>query len=287
AQLPTPATPTVNITQPSCSVALGTITVAAPLGVGLTYSIDGVNYNTTGIFANVAPGNYSVIVLNNSGCSAITAVTVNVQPPTPSTPIVNVTQPTCTVATGTITVTSPVGAGLTYSIDGVDYTNTTGIFTNVAAVNYNVTVKNSSRCISAITAVTVNAQPPTPSTPVVNVTQPTCTIATGTITVTSPVGAGLNYSIDGINYSNTTGVFINVPSGNYTVTVKNSSTCVSVETTVTVNAQPPTPSTPVVNVTQPTCAVATGTITVTSPVGAGLNYSIDGVDYTNTTGTFI
>jgi hypothetical protein len=45
------------------------------------------------------------------------------------------------VATGTITVTAPTGTGITYSIDGATYTNTTGIFTNVAAATYSVTVK--------------------------------------------------------------------------------------------------------------------------------------------------
>jgi hypothetical protein len=45
------------------------------------------------------------------------------------------------LATGTISVTAPAGTGITYSIDGSTYTNTTGIFTNVAAA-YSVTVKN-------------------------------------------------------------------------------------------------------------------------------------------------
>jgi hypothetical protein len=39
-------------------------------------------------------------------------------------------------------VTAPAGTGITYSIDGATYTNTTGIFTNVAAGAYSVTVKN-------------------------------------------------------------------------------------------------------------------------------------------------
>ncbi|QBZ98948.1 T9SS sorting signal type C domain-containing protein [Flavobacterium sangjuense] len=75
-----------------------------------------------------------------------------------STPVVTVTQPTCTVATGTITITSPTGAGMTYSTNGITYTNTTGIFTSVSSGTYSVTAKNSSGCISPATTVTVNAQ---------------------------------------------------------------------------------------------------------------------------------
>ncbi|MFV8268891.1 T9SS sorting signal type C domain-containing protein [Flavobacterium sp. GT2N3] len=72
----------------------------------------------------------------------------------PSSPTIGtVTQPTCAVATGTITVTAPTG--MNYSIDGSTYTNTSGIFTAVAAGSYSVTAKNSSGCISAVTNVTI------------------------------------------------------------------------------------------------------------------------------------
>lgn len=75
-----------------------------------------------------------------------------------STPVVTVTQPTCTVATGAITITSPTGAGITYSTNGLTYTNTTGNFTPVSSGIYSVTAKNSSGCISPATSATVNAQ---------------------------------------------------------------------------------------------------------------------------------
>ena len=64
---------------------------------------------------------------------AVTSVTIDPQPATPAAPAVTPTQPTCAVATGTITVTAPApAAGITYSIDGTTYTNTTGVFTTVA-----------------------------------------------------------------------------------------------------------------------------------------------------------
>ncbi|MEP6806904.1 MAG: T9SS sorting signal type C domain-containing protein [Flavobacterium sp.] len=43
---------------------------------------------------------------------------------------------------------------------------------------------------------------------------------------------------------------------------------------------------PTATTVQPTCAVNTGTITITAPTGAGTTYSIDGSTYTNTTGIF-
>ncbi|MFD1601435.1 T9SS sorting signal type C domain-containing protein [Flavobacterium artemisiae] len=67
-------------------------------------------------------------------------------------------QPSCGDNTGTITVTSPAAStGFTYSINGTDYTNTTGVFSGLTAGSFNVTVKNTSTgCISPATVVVIN-----------------------------------------------------------------------------------------------------------------------------------
>ena len=80
-----------------------------------------------------------------AGCiSAATSLTVNGAPAAPAAPTASVTvQPTCAVPTGTIVITAPTGAGLTYSIDGTNlYQTTTGTFTGVAPGTYNVTVQD-------------------------------------------------------------------------------------------------------------------------------------------------
>ncbi|SHH22895.1 hypothetical protein SAMN05444372_1351, partial [Flavobacterium micromati] len=292
AQPATPAAPTATATlQPTCSVATGTITVSAPMGSGITYSIDGTNYtNTTGIFTNVAAATYAVTVRSAAGCtSSPTSVTVDAQPATPAAPTATATlQPTCTVATGTITVSAPTGTGITYSIDGTNYTNTTGIFTNVAAATYAVTVRSAAGCTSFPINVTIDAQPATPAAPTATATlQPTCTVATGTITVSAPMGSGITYSINGTDYTNTTGIFTNVTAATYAITVRSAAGCTSLPTSVTIDAQPATPAAPTATATlQPTCTVATGTITISAIMGSGITYSINGTDYTNTTGIF-
>src|SRR4029078_12564996 len=133
-----------------------------------------------------------------------------------------------------------------YSIDGIDYTNTTGIFNNIAPGNYNVTVKNAAGCVSSATPVTINGAPTAPAAPTASATSPaTCADLTGTITVTAPApAAGISYSIDGGDYTNTTGVFNNVTPGTYNVTVKNATGCISSATTVTVDAAPNAPAAP-------------------------------------------
>ncbi|MFC6264127.1 T9SS sorting signal type C domain-containing protein [Flavobacterium panici] len=104
-------------------------------------------------------GNYVHCIITVGTCSITSNSALLTVNPTPTAPTASVTtQPTCAVPTATITVSSPApAAGITYSIDGTTYTNTTGIFTGVATgSSYNVTTKNSSGCESPITVVTVN-----------------------------------------------------------------------------------------------------------------------------------
>ena len=280
------AQPAVSVVQPTCTIATGSITVTSPAGSSLSYSTDsGRTYsNTTGIFNGLVAGVYKVRVKDTGQCiSPVTTVTINPQPITPPAPAISITQPTCTAATGIITITSPTG--FSYSITGANY-GTSPTFTGVSPGTYIVTAQGSGGCISPATVAIINIAPGAPAAPAVTVTQPNCTTPTGTITITPPIGTGLTYSIDGVDYSNTTGLFANVASGSYNVRVKNSSGCVSVATAATINAAPGIPADPVATVIHPTCLLPFGIITVTSPTGAGLVYSIDGVSYTNTTGVF-
>lgn len=56
-----PATPIFSIQQP-CTTNTGTLTVNTPLGTDFTYSIDGVNYQTSPIFTGLTTGTYNVTV---------------------------------------------------------------------------------------------------------------------------------------------------------------------------------------------------------------------------------
>lgn len=78
----------------------------------------------------------------------------------PNPPVTAVVHPICAAPTGIITVLNPAPApGISYSIDGVDYTNTTGIFTGLRPAVYSVTVKYSFGCTSPAAFVTVNPLP--------------------------------------------------------------------------------------------------------------------------------
>src|SRR6185369_1015421 len=232
-------------------------------------------FQASATFTNVAPGNHNITVINTADptcISAPTPVTVNTVPGPPVAPTASVTvQPTCTVPTGTIVVSAPTGVGFEYSIDGGAF-QASATFTGVLPGNHDITVRNtaSPTCVSNPTTVTVNAVPTPPAAPTASVTvQPTCTVPTGTIVVSSPTGAAFEYSIDGGAFQ-ASATFTGVLPGNHDITVRNtaSPTCVSNPTTVTVNAVPTPPAAPTASVTvQPTCAFPTGTIVVSVPTG--------------------
>ena len=270
-----PPAPTTTIVNPTCSIATGTITVTAPLGAQYSYSIDGVNFQASTVFNNVSPNTYTLTVQDAGGCSSSASVTVNPAPSAPPVPTATVVDPTCSVATGTITVTAPLGAQYTYSIDGINF-QASATFNNVSPNTYTLTVKNTAGCSSSA-SVTVNTAPSAPPTPTATVVDPTCSVATGTITVTAPLGAQYTYSIDGINFQAST-TFNNVSPNTYTLTVKNTAGCSS-SASVTVNPVPSAPPVPTATIVDPTCSVATGTITVTAPLGAPYTYSIDGINF--------
>lgn len=192
---------------------------------------------TTGVLSTTT--NYYVEAVTVSGGATtprkLITVTVN---PLPATPSVTPTHPTCSVSTGTITVNSPTASGMTYSINGSTYTNTTGIFTGVVSGTYNVTAKSATGCVSAAASVTINAQPTIPVQPTVgSLTQPTCTLASGSFVITN-YNAAYTYAV-----SPSTGVFVSgstvtAPSGTYTVTATLGSCNSIASSNITISQQP-------------------------------------------------
>ena len=181
------------------------------------------------------------------------------------TPTATLVQPTCTVATASITVNSPSGTNIRYQLDG-GTVQTSNTFSGVSAGSHTITVSsintNPIVCANSI-SVTINPQPQPPTTPTADVTQPTCTVPTGIITVTGPTGSGITFSIGGAYQAS--GTFSNLSVGTYNVTAKSSAGCISPARSVTITANPGAPAAPTTGtVTQPTCATATGSFTITN-----------------------
>ncbi|SDL58201.1 gliding motility-associated C-terminal domain-containing protein, partial [Salinimicrobium catena] len=227
------------------------------------------------------PNTYFVIITGENGCSAETSVTVEAFQESPAAPELSGTpvQPTCTEPTGSFEIIAT--EGLTYSINGGEFTTATG-FSNLAPDTYSVVAKNEYGCTSQPLNVSIEAQPDAPAAPIIHVTvHPSCGETTGSFGICCD--NGLEYSIDGENFQRDP-IFMDLAPGYYEVVARNAEGCLSVPTPVTINEAPETPAAPeVASVVQPTCEVPTGSFTVTTETG--LEYSIDGTTW-QTEGTF-
>jgi gliding motility-associated-like protein len=165
-----------------------------------------------------------------------------------SAPVVGtITKPTCALATGSVLLSGLPSTGiwtLTRNPGGVttDGTGTSITISGLVAGTYTYTVTNSVLCTSSASSnVVIPAQPVSPAIPVQTVD---CTLGSGkaVVKVTSPVGTGLTYSLDGGSYQSGTS-FLNVADGNHSITVKNSSGCTTTGVSFQVSCQcvnPPT-----------------------------------------------
>jgi hypothetical protein len=154
----TSQTTTVSISSTGPLTTCNTpVTLTSNVPSGNVWSLNGstassLTVSATGAFTT------TVTATGTNGCKLTSAPVSGEIFPIPATPVFSQVQPSCTTATGTITVTSPVGAGYSYSLNGIDYSNTSGIFT-VSTGTYSLTAKNSGGCVSSAVAITVDNQP--------------------------------------------------------------------------------------------------------------------------------
>ena len=309
AQPTTPTAPSVGtITQPTCAVATGSVVLSGLPASGtwtLTRSPGGITTTGTGTSTTVSlipAGTYTYTVTNASGCvSASTSnVVINAQAETPATPTIGtITQPTCSVATGSVVLSGLPASGTWTTTRSPGGTTTTGTGTSttissLAAGTYTFTITNASGCVSAASAnVVINAQPATPSAPTVGtITQPTCSVATGSVVLSGLPSSGtwtLTRSPGGATTTGTgtSSTISSLAAGTYTFTVANASGCVSASSAnVVINTQPTTPTAPTVGtITQPTCAVATGSVVLSGLPASGTWTLTRSPGGTTTTGT--
>ncbi|HEU4788103.1 MAG TPA: T9SS type B sorting domain-containing protein [Flavobacterium sp.] len=215
-----PIQPTVETTQPNCDVPSGTITVTAP--IGLLYSVDGVNYQSSMIFSGLAGGDYKVTSKSSICVSSPVIAHINLVAVSSATPTIDIIQPViCNNPYGTITVTS---LDAEYSFDNGLTWQASNVKTGFVPGDYLVKTRNSNLCETTPITATINIPPGYPPTPTVSVTQPDCTTPTGVITVSDNASS---YSFDnGANWT-TANSKTNLNPATYKVLIKNALGCVS------------------------------------------------------------
>ncbi|MBK9481839.1 MAG: SprB repeat-containing protein [Bacteroidetes bacterium] len=278
----------ITFTNPTCVPGNdGSMTITASGGtLAYTYNIGGAN-QASNVFANLGAGNYTITVTDANGCTATSTQTI-APPNSPTITAVVTTDVDCNGGNnGSITVTATGGLGaLSYTLQPVNQNNATGIFTNLAAGVYTMTVADANGCTISSTATIIE---PT-------ILSWTATATTdvnrnggndGTLTATATGGTGIiNYNLQPTNQTNNTGLFTNLTAGTYTVTATDVNGC-TLTTTLVINQSP------ALTWTQNTATNITcnggidGSITTTATGGTGIiNYNLQPTNQTNNTGLF-
>jgi len=279
------------ITQPYCNSEKGSIKVSANnvrpqyfysiyQGATLINSVGPVMASDY-TFDNLNPGNYTVNVSTEDGCTYSENIVI-INPPV-LTATSAITKPlTCT--DGEITVYPTGGTPpYYYFVNSTTVFQSTPIITVTASGVYNITVVDSNNC-SATTSITVNAIPE----PDFNISKTdvvcTDTDANGTITinVTNANGNNLQYSIDnGVTFYNSP-VFTGLASGNYDVVVQytyGTDVCLTTPQPITITVPPAITGT--ATLTAPYTCISNGIITVSGVSGgtAPYTYSLNGINF--------
>ncbi|WP_409994013.1 beta strand repeat-containing protein, partial [Flavobacterium poyangense] len=273
----TPVKPTAGtVTQPTCSVATGSFAISN-YNAAYTYAVNpSTGVTISGATVTAPAGTYSVTATLGSCISVVSDdVVINTQPTTPVKPTAGtVTQPTCSVATGSFAI-SNYNAAYTYAVNPSTGVTISGATVTAPAGTYSVTATLGS-CISVVSDdVVINAQPTTPVKPTAGtVTQPTCSVATGSFAI-SNYNAAYTYAVNPSTGVTISGATVTAPAGTYSVTATLGSCISVVSDDVVINTQPTTPVKPTAGtVTQPTCSVATGSFAI-SNYNAAYTYAVN------------
>lgn len=296
-----------SLDQPTCSNQFGVIYLSGLPPSGWTINSLPPGFTQSGVgpiavITNLTPGgSFSFDYFDAvTGCTSIpsSSVNINAVPAIPQTPIAGVpTQPTCALATGSVTLINlPNSGGWTVTVIGTNpaSSNTiSGLGTSVTisnltvnAYSFNVT-SNSTGCTSANSNTVFINSPVNPAAPIVGaIIQPNCLTNSGSVNLSGlpAVGPWTVFASPGgqtLAGSGSTGVFSGLtPGASYTFTVVNSASCTSaVSLSAVINPAVAIPITPTFTLIQPTCPLPTGTISVTTPLGGGFTYSINGATY--------
>ncbi len=224
---------TVTPVNVSCfGASNGTITITGATGGYGTYEYSingGLTWSGLGNFTNLPPATYDVRI--RDAANKLCVVTLNgalaiTQPPVLSATVAR-TNITCFGAgDGSITISSPAGGygNYEYSINGGGSWQSSGSFTALGPGNYNIQIRDADHiaCVIVLNNALQITQPAVLNA-AVTPTNVTCNGANdGIINITAPTGGSgtYEYSTDGGNIWQGTGLFTGLTPGTYDVRIR-------------------------------------------------------------------
>lgn len=264
-----------NSTGFDCTASNGAISVDASGGIGLlSYSLDGQNYQLNAGFNGLPVGDYTVYVQDEVGC--IVSLEVDLGVNFPGIENLVVIPASCGENNGSISLSITGGtAPYLLSANGGPASANLNL-QNLAPGSYQLAITDAAGCSLATTAqVTTNGAPVISG---MTVTPTSCGENNGRIVVNVQGGlAPISYVLNGGN-PQTTGNFMNLPPGNYTLDIMDANGCALMETAVIAASQALLLNEVVVK--NATCGEANGTMTLLASGGqAPLEYAVDGDDF--------
>jgi hypothetical protein len=257
----------------------GTLTTVVSGGTPTyAYSLDGISYQSGNVFNNLPADTFLLRVKDVNNC--MLATTIIITQPSQITATVNTTNATCTTSNGSIMAmaTGGSGTGYQYSLDGSTFSGT-GLFTNLAAGNYFIVLRDANMCQNMVSGVITSAGGPN----IGNLSAQNVSCfggQDGTISiqnVTSGTGT-LLYSKNGVNYQ-VNPTFSGLVAGAYIMYVKDANGCLDTMAKVILQ---PNAFVVQTNVTDILChGTPAGSVQVLASGGAGFfAYSINnGLNY--------
>lgn len=212
---------------------------------------------------NLAAGTYAITVSDANNCQGSFTLTIT-QPATVLQVSTIAVDAECGLSNGSATATASGGIA-PYAYSWSPSGGNTAAATNLAAGDYVVEVSDDNGCTLSDTVSIIN--PGAPEAPDATITQqPTCQQPTGAISISAPVGSGIQYSVGGAYQTSTQ--FIGLPPGSYSVTAQDASNgCISQATTIVLDSLPEIVINPIVS--DVICGSSAGAIATNATGGSG------------------
>ncbi len=245
------AAPSLDVTQTTCSVATGTITVTSPTA-GLAFSLNGGSFsNSTGIFSGLVPGTYTVRSKTSTGPISATATAVinpqQIIPLAPS-PIMGVKNVNQCNAVQTYSVMNENDITYSWTVSGVGNSIQSGQGTNAVVLNMNVagtvTVKGKNSCNNTGPLTTFAVYKSIPTTPgyiykafLPSLVSAATNVCSYTTSVVAQTGVRDTFRIKQVAFA--TGYIWEAPGGSNVTMVNDTTIAVTFPDTITLSSTSP------------------------------------------------
>jgi len=209
-------------TASQCNMSTGSINANGVNGnPPYSYSIDGVNFQPSGVFSNLKGGYYTVTITDSRGQTAKTTVAVGDQCMTLSTTSQTAT---CGNPNGSLTVNATGGTGpYQYSMSAGNFYQTSNEFTALKGGTYTVTVKDANGNLATVPGTVQGVEGPQIS---AIPTAAGCLNDDGSVQITTTGGtAPFQASMDGGAYNNGQTSWTGLDSGTHIVAITDGNGC--------------------------------------------------------------